>query len=673
MRIVESLPEQIRIIDHCWIPLRSGERLAARMWLPRRAEETPVPAILEYLPYRKRDYTAVRDQGNHAYLAGHGYACLRVDVRGTGDSDGIHAEQWSTEYEQDALDILDWIAEQPWSDGAVAMMGLSWGGNISLRMASLAPPQLKAVVAVSAADDRYTNKYLGGCLLLNTVVWSYAMVAQNSRPPDPETTGARWRDSWQQRLVGTVPYVDNWLGHQRKDAYWDTGSVVPRFREFGCPVFSVGGAADPGYAVTVPRLLANLEVPVKGLVGPWAHKYPHYAIPGPAVGYLQEVRRWFDRWLKNELNGVDEEPAYRVWMHEFAPPQGFMTAKPGHWVHEPVWPSPNVEPRSYALNPGRLEIEPGEETTIQVRTPQDLGLAAGEWMPWIPFGSEPELPTDQRDEDARSVTFDSPPLDERLEILGAPVATLELASDKPTAMAVVRLCDVAPDGTSVRVSYGALNLTRRQGLDRPRALKPGKRYRIEVPLYDIGYCFLPGHRIRVAVSSTYWPVLWPSPEEATLTLHTAASSIRLPIRRPRAEDADLPVDPGPEIATPLERTVLEKPQSRRTVTRDPVTGWTTLTQSYDGGRYRIGTDGLECGARTERRLSICDADPLSARAEVDWMWSFRRGDWRARTETAGGVTSDRDSFLTETRLEAFEGDERIFDRTWKNRLRRDLL
>ena len=158
-----------------------------------------MPAILEYLPYRKRDYTAVRDQGNHAYLAGHGYACLRVDVRGTGDSDGIHAEHWSTEYEQDALDILDWLAEHPWSDGAVAMMGLSWGGNTALGMASLAPARLKAVVAVSAADDRYTNKYLGGCLLLNTVVWSYAMVGQNSRPPDPETVGEGWREIWRQK------------------------------------------------------------------------------------------------------------------------------------------------------------------------------------------------------------------------------------------------------------------------------------------------------------------------------------------------------------------------------------------------------------------------------------------------------------------------------------------
>ena len=673
MKIVRDFPFAIREIEHCWIPLAGGERLSARIWLPEDAEADPVPAILEYIPYRKRDYSAVRDQTTHAWLAGHGYAGVRVDVRGCGDSDGLHTEQWSTAYDEDALEVLSWIAGQPWCNGRIGMMGLSWGGQTCLKMASLAPPQLKAVIPVSAADDRYENKYLGGCLLINSVVWSFTMVAQNSRPPDPATSGTGWRAKWLRRLDGTVPYIENWLGHQRRDDYWASGSVVDQYGAFGCPVYSVGGAADPGYAVTVPQLVENLDVPVKGLIGPWAHKYPHYAMPGPAVGFLQEARRWFDRWLREVPNGIEDEPRLRAWMHEFMPPRAYIPEKAGRWVEEPGWPSPNIEERTYHLNPGCLDDEAAAEKPLPVRSPQSIGTAAGEWMPWLVFGEAAELPVDQREEDGRSVVFDSAPLDERLEILGRPSADLEIASDKPVANVVVRLCDVAPDGTSVRVAYGALNLTRRNGLEQPEPLEPGKRYRIRVPLYVAAHGFTAGHRIRLAVSTTYWPVIWPAPEDATLTVFAGASTMTLPVRPPRPDDADVIPFGEVEAAAPMDRTVITEPRLSRTVSRDVASGTVTVTHVDDGGRYRIDAYGLECGAFTERRMTIRDDDPLSARIDVDWTWQLGSGEWQTRTRTRGAVTCTATTFECETRLDAFDGEKQVFSRTWRQSIPRDLL
>lgn len=673
MKTIQAFPHPIQEIEHCWIPLKGGERLSARLWLPADATATPVPAILEYIPYRKRDYSAVRDHTTHAYLAGHGYACVRVDVRGSGDSDGLHEEQWGRAYDEDALEVFRWIAAQPWSNGTVGMMGLSWGGQACLRMARLGAPELKAVIALSAADDRYTNKYLGGCLLLNSVVWGYTMVGQNSRPPDPATAGESWRALWLHRLENTVRYVENWVAHPRWDAYWASGSVIDAYKRFTCPVYTIGGAADPGYAATVPRLLAHLTVPTKGLIGPWAHKYPHYAMPGPAIGFLQEALRWFDRWLKGVDNGIDQEPRFRVWMHEAMAPAPYHKERKGRWVEEPTWPSPNVKPLTFRLNPGTLEPRARRKAALKIKTPQTVGLAGGEWMPWLVFGEQAELPFDQREDDARSLVFDSEPLTKRLEILGAPKVELEVASDKPVAAVVVRLCSVAPDGVSERVTYGALNLTRRHGLKTAKALSPGRRYRVEVPMYDIGYAFSVGHRIRLAISTTYWPVLWPAPEEATLTLFTGASRLTLPVRRPRPQDRRVKPFPPAEAAPPMARTVIEPPTLSRTIRRDLASGRVTLSHLDDGGVYRIDAYQLECGARTERRLTIADGQPLSARVEVDWTWSFRRGDWRARTETKGRVWCTRDTFEFETTVDAFEGDSAVFSRSWRNSLPRDLM
>jgi len=164
VRTRTDFPRRVRVVENDWIPLSDGTRLAAKLWLPEDAEEDPVPAILEYLPYRKRDATAHRDSIRHPYVAGHGYAIARVDIRGTGDSDGIILDEYLPQEQEDAVEVLAWLAAQPWCTGSLGMFGISWGGFNGLQVAARRPPGLKAIITVGSTDDRYADDvhYNGG-------------------------------------------------------------------------------------------------------------------------------------------------------------------------------------------------------------------------------------------------------------------------------------------------------------------------------------------------------------------------------------------------------------------------------------------------------------------------------------------------------------------------------
>ena len=292
MKIINQFPHKVVEHENIWIELADGCRLATRMWLPENAHRSPVPAILEYLPYRKRDGTAVRDQLTHPYFAGHGYACLRVDMRGNGESDGVMLDEYALQEQDDALEILRWIAEQDWCTGAIGMMGISWGGFNGLQVAARGPEELKAVVTLCSTDDRYTDDihFKGGCLINENLGWSGTMLSYSSRPPDPAIVGDAWKDLWLQRLEAEPFLAPIWLGHQRRDDYWKHGSICEDFSAVKAAVLAIGGWND-AYSNAVPRLLNGLGGETRGIIGPWAHKYPHFAVPEPRMGFLQEALR----------------------------------------------------------------------------------------------------------------------------------------------------------------------------------------------------------------------------------------------------------------------------------------------------------------------------------------------------------------------------------------------
>ncbi len=677
MKTITEFSRKVREIENVWIPMSDGCRLAARIWLPDDAETSPVPAILEYIPYRKRDFTRARDEPMHHYFAGHGYAAVRVDIRGSGESDGFLLDEYLKQEQDDALEVIRWIASQPWCAGAVGMMGKSWGGFNALQVAARQPPELKAIVTVCSTDDRYADDvhYMGGCLLNDGLWWGSMFFAYNARPPDPALVGEKWREMWLERLGNAVFFPEVWLGHQRRDAYWKHGSVCEDFSQIACPVYAVGGWAD-GYSNVVFRLVAGLGVPCKGLIGPWSHLYAQDGVPGPAIGFLQETLRWWDHWLKGIETGIMDEPVLRVWLQDSVPPKSFYADRPGRWVAEASWPSRRITTKTYALNPGRLDEDSGTEARLDVRSPQTVGLGAGDWCA---FGIPGEFPLDQRDEDGKSLTFDSAPLEERLEILGAPVANLDLAANRPAALVAVRLNDVAPDGASTRVTYGVLNLAHRSSHEHPEALEPGGRYTVRVQLNDIAHAFPAGHRIRIAISSSYWPIVWPSPEPVTLSVFAGVSSLELPTRAPQADDEALKPFEAPESAPPLAQTALRPGRTVRTIQRDAVTGVTVYTNSTDGGMFGVGglyrIDGiaLEYSHKIVRRFSISDEDPTSARTEIVHTIELGRDDWRTRIEARTLIFATKDTFRLQADLDAYEGETRAFCKSWDSTVLRDHM
>jgi predicted acyl esterase len=451
-----------------------------------------------------------------------------------------------------------------------------------------------------------------------------------------------------------------WLGHQRRDAYWQRGSVCEDLGQIACPVYAVGGWAD-AYSNAIPRLLAGLRTPRKGLIGPWGHRYAHAGVPGPAIGFLQEARRWWDHWLRGVDDGVMDEPRYRVWMQE-------RRELAGRWVAEDGWPSARIATQRWPLGPGRLGGPAAPSVALACRSPESVGLAAGDWCS---FGGEGETPADQGEDDAASLTFDSAPLAEPLEILGAPVALLELAVDRPAAFVAVRLNELSPDGASTRVTYGVLNLTHRAGHERPEPLEPGRRYTVRVALNDVAHAFAAGSRLRLAISTAYWPVVWPSPEPVTLTLWTGGSALELPVRPVRAEDTRLRAFEEPEGAAPPAYTVLRPPRVERTVARDAASGEVVHTLVAEGGRGRIDEIDLELEQSTLRRYRIRADDPRSARAEVVHRAAMRRGAWAVRVEGRAVLTATRREFRVEASLRAFEGETLVRERRWEETLTRE--
>jgi predicted acyl esterase len=367
-----------------------------------------------------------------------------------------------------------------------------------------------------------------------------------------------------------------------------------------------------------------------------------------------------------------KEPMLRAWVEDPALPRAHHAEKPGRWVAEEAWPSIGIALHPWRLEPGSLVVGPhrraGEVLTI--RSPETIGSASGAWCP---YGTGYDQATDQRAEAGGSLLFDTPALAEDIEILGAPIVELELSADRPNAKVACTLSEIMPDGAVTRVTYGLLNLTHRESHERPTPLVPGQRYKVKVQLNDAGHRFAVGNRLRLAVSTAYWPTSWPSPESATVSIATASSALFLPVRPKRAEDATLPRFGDSEGTAPLKKTYLETPRERRRFIADRVSGKMFLELVESDGRYRIDDIDLTVSIRKRRRFTIRPDDPNSAHAEIYWHREYSRGPWRVSAESNIVLTSDSKTFRVNARLDAYEGDNRVFCRDWDERIPRELV
>ena len=605
MQSIADSAGAVREVEHCWIPMADGTRLAARLWLPAAAALEPVPAVFEYIPYRKSDISRLRDEGNLGYFAAQGYAALRVDMRGSGDSEGVMPDMYAPAELDDAQEVIGWITRQSWCSGPVGMMGTSWGGTSSLQAAARRPAALKAVIAVCATDNRYDDDihHMGGCVLTDSVEWGATLPAILAAPPDPELVGPDWRELWLGRLNALTFPLENWIKHETRDDYWRWGSVKETPGAIACPVLAVGGWVDR-YSNTVMNLLAQNPDRCWGIVGPWGHHYPDKGSPGPAIGFQQEALRWWDRWLRGQDNGVEREPRLRVWMQDYAAPQDRIETRPGRWVAEERWPRDGSESLEYYLTGDGLRHEPSpSDAYLQV----PFGLAAGDGAGDSGyFGRAGGLPGDQSADDSGSLVFESEPLEEPVEILGAVRLSLSLRSPSPAPVAVARLTDVPPDGAPARVVFAVQNL----GLDGtqagPAERREGTFEAAEVVFPNTAYRFAKGHRIRLALTGSYWPLLWPGPTGDPLELSLQGARVSLPRRGGGAADgrvafpvplSGLEHPPHRTEARPIERWVApEAPEGRR------ASGWRLPLNRVPGEARCI--EGWAAGAAPASHPSI---------------------------------------------------------------------
>lgn len=650
----------MKILPDMGIPLPDGTRLSARAWMPEGTESEPVPAILEYLPYRKSDGTAARDHGMHAHFARHGYVCLRVDRRGCGDSEGVFDDEYSEQELQDGVDVINWIAAQPWCDGRVGMQGISWGGFNGVQIAARAPEPLKAVISIGTTVDRYHDDihYKGGVQLSENIGWAATVMSWFSMPPDPKLR-TDWREMWFERLENTPFLARRWMRHADRDNYWRHGSICEDYPAIKAPVLVMGGLHD-GYRNAMAAMVDGLTAPVKGIAGPWSHKYPNISTIGPSIDYLGEALRWWDHWLKGLDTGVESDPAYRAYVMESAAPDPSLSHRAGRWVG--VSRAAGSTTETLALGDGSL----GEDSTFSAALEPDLscGECSGEFFP---FGFGPgELPADQHPDDARSLCFDGAVEGIGRDILGAPHLSLRVASDVPRAQMMVRLCDLRPDGTSALITQGVLNLRHRDGFDTKTDLIPGTAYDVTLHLDQTAYHLPKGHRLRLAISSSYWPYCWPEGVAARLTVDQGTLTIPW---LDMAEVTKCRFDPPPEMDERPYRTQRDGAE-RKEWRDDPETGRRVLEIWGDHGRREDLENGLITASTVSERWEIDPADPTSARVEIIWTRSLGRGDWEVSSTVTTRMRGAADHFAVEQRLEAFENGTPVFERVFSDKIPR---
>jgi predicted acyl esterase len=630
--------------DTIWIPMSDGTELAATLWRPEGAG--PVPAILEIVPYRRRDVTWARDASIHPRLAAAGFACLRVDMRGSGDSGGLLSDSVKVTAGADTEECIAWIAAQGWCDGQVGMVGISWGGANVIFTAARRPPALKAAVACCFSHDTYQFGmfYRGGAILNRTFGWATTMMALNARPPDPQVV-PDWRAAWRARLADLTPQLEGFLGNQSRGPYWDN-RLIRDWSRVDIPLWLAWGQHDHMFAAAAADLLPRLTAPWQAWLTPSMHRYPHQSLPGPSFDAVGEWAAFFGRVFAGQP-AFDRPREVRAFRREAMPPGPMPEADSlGGWVCAPAL-APAAEDRPLAPRDVDGRIDPG--------------LEGGEVMPWCAFAPGPELPGDQSRADAHAAVWEWPQGHAPLDLLGRPEVELTLTSDAPVAQVALRLSDVAPDGRATRIGFGVASLNRAESDRAPRPLVPGAPIRVRVPLDVTAYRIRPGHVLRLAASPGHWPQVWPAP--AHVRLRVRAGTLRLPVA------SGMPMTPPPPPpATPAARSQIAPPRRERIVEA----GSPSRVESRDDmGLWRIEAHGAVFGTEQHETWTIDPTDPLSARARVKVAWRLARDAMDVRVEVDARLRGDATTFLSTCAVRALDGAEEVFSETFDTTVPRE--
>ena len=644
----------IAVTEHHWIPMPDGVRLAARLWLPTSAEKSPVPALLEYIPYRKTDMVRARDERNHPFFAANGYACLRVDMRGSGDSEGLMPDMYTDNELSDARHVIEWIAAQPWCSGSVGMFGTSWGGTTALQANIDAPNALKAVIAVCATHDRYADDIhiMGGCLLTDTFEWGATLPAILAAPPTPNV-GSDWKRQWQHRLDHLAFPVENWVREETCGDYWRHGSVIHQADRLSRPILAVGGWSDR-YSNSVMSLVSARPDLTWGIVGPWGHHYPDQGKPGPAIGFQELALEWWDHWLKDSA-AATMWPRLRVWLRTFDAPADSLETREGHWIETGTAASESTN-ATFTFGTPALAAQTQTDSPWHVPSDVRVGRAAGDTGY---FGRHGGLPLEQSDDDAAACVFETQPMDEDQVIYGPPIARLCVAAFEPLSQIAIRLVDVAPDGTAALIcrTVRALEFD-----DEFRSAEADGQSEITFP--NTAYRLKQGHRLRVSLSTSYWPLIWPAPHTEALTLTSGQLDVPIFNGTPQALTTQLP-PPTDHSSRQIE--TIAAPPLVRTATLDTGGSRTDGWHQPETAVKFHETDTL-FAYETRAAYQIGGTSVQSARATFTHTVTYDRPDGRADISSTLDVSTSGTDLKLSGHLVATWDDDLVKSRSWKRRI-----
>jgi len=647
-------------LQNTWIPMNDGIRLAAVLFMPDGAKPgEKFPAILEYHPYRKDDATLTRDYPLYTYFARRGYVCARVDIRGFGSSEGVPTDREYSEREQlDGLQIIHWLATQSWSNGNIGMMGISWSGFNSMQLAMRNPPELKAILAADATAELFHDDvhYMDGMAHIDEFELNMDMAPGMTGAPDytldESVLGPRF---------DAPPWSLLYLQHQHDGPFWR--SPVRPLSEIKIPSFLIGGLQD-GYRDSIPDMLMQCKAPIKAIMGPWNHTFPHDADYGPRIEWRAEAVRWWDYWLKGKDTGVLQDPRLVIYMQHWHPPDPNLPEVPGEWRREDVWPPPEARNTMFFLQDNHtLADSPAQMTTHQLKYVPSIGVEAGFW-----WG---ELLTDVRPDDAFSLVYDSAPLQEDLAILGRPHVSLQASATAPLADWFARLSDIAPDGSVTQITGAGLNGAQRDSMSDPHDLEPGKVYPLEIEMHVTSWVFPKDHRIRLAISNAQWPMILPTPYAMTTSLELGGSEgsrFMLPV----VPVHGAPVAPFPPPQPSEQRkditTSGELWPGTWTATRDEVHQKTTV---HWHGQTE---EDYPWGKETDYESLTYDADDLHPDVSAVQGEAKTVFELKGRVLTWQGhlsVTTDQKNFYYKYTRELMKDGRMVKQKTWQETIARD--
>ena len=648
------------------ITVRDGTRLAADVYMPPNGSG-PFPAVLEALPYRKDDLTASSHSEEYLRLASEGnFVVCRLDLRGTGSSQGVATDEYPLSELDDLADVINWLATQPWSNGRVGMFGYSYSGFNSLQAACTRPKALKAICAIYATDDRYTDDghYMGGSLrAIDLVDYCHYMTACNLLPPVPAVFGDDWLEEWKMRFEKNQPWLLNWLEQQHDGPYWRHGSLRPDYERIECPTMIVAGWAD-GYRNNTFRTFEALKCEKSLLLGPWSHSSPSTSRPGPHIDLVAEMIVWFNRWLRNsdEANKktVPSEPPIRIFIRHSTRPNPDLAMFNGEWRYEDTWPPKRLQTKVLTITGPGVDV---------IATKSDVGAAAwNSCAGGLPWGQ----PDDQREDDAWSLTYEWPVDKNSIEVIGHALAKLRLAVDQPVASLSVKLCDVFPDGTSALVTRGFLNLCHRKSSTNPTALTPGKFEDITIEFEATSWVFPVGHKIRLSITGADWPNIWSPPQQ--FSLQVERQSLELNLSVVEGQGAGIPMFAPvikPDKTQALEPTTDTSLPTEWRVERDILRRITTARTSY-GGHSSIrdaGTaDELYAG-----EVGVSTVDPANSWVTATTRYELAWPEATCLVEARLQMNSDTETFQVTIEVDAKLDGVEFAKRQWKRVIPRRLL